>query len=50
MPLTPSLLYRNPVHDAEAVYHKTYDVLPAKHKESEALSALKEKYQRFKDN
>jgi hypothetical protein len=31
-------------------YHKIYGTLPEKHEDSAALKALKEKYQKFKDN
>lgn len=36
--------------DRPQVYRKMYDTLPEKHEESETLWALKEKYQKFKDN
>lgn len=36
--------------DKVELYHKIYDTLPEKHEESAALKALKEKYQKFKDN
>ena len=38
------------VVDQDLVFHKMYDSLPEKHEESATLNALKEKYQKFKDN
>lgn len=36
--------------DKAEQYHKIYDTLPEKYEDSAALRALKEKYQKFKDN
>lgn len=36
--------------DKAEQYHKIYDTLPEKYEDSAALKALKEKYQKFKDN